>query len=164
MPETTPAQRAVQEIVLGHCDGELVSIHEAIVSRIEAEAATLAWRLRCGGLEVRQDDLTLDEAEALERVTGKSWTDLAPAGSVFAFRTIVMVCGAARLQWTKEQIDTVLPKTAAGIAACVDFVEVAPVPLDASGTPDPSTTSEPAPPSSDGPEKSPDVNESTSST
>lgn len=148
---TEEATRAIQEILLGRCDGGLADIHKAILKRIEEGSAILAWRITIGELVVRQDDITLDEAAALEDVTGQQWSALNPVTSIAAFRAVALVCGQSRLGWDEAAAEAALPKTATAAQDCVDLVEVAPVPLDDSDEPE--TTSSEQPAVSDGPEK-----------
>lgn len=61
------AQDIAQRIAAGDYDGELMPVLEAIQGRFASQATGMRWQLKLGDLLVTEDDLTLNEAYAIEK-------------------------------------------------------------------------------------------------
>lgn len=130
-PKAAPAKKAIQEIMAGRCDGELLSILEAVQTRIVAGEARFQWCITWGDLEVTEDNLLLDEAISVEEATGTTWASIDPARNARQCRAILRACLISRRGLTPTEADAELAKVGVTeIVGCLSRVEVNPAPLD----------------------------------
>lgn len=126
-----PAKRAIQEILAGRCDGDLLTILEAVQARIVAGEARFQWKIAWGDLEVTEDNLLLDEAITIEEATGTTWASIDPARNARQCRAILRACLISRQGMTPTDADAELAKVGVTeIVGCLSRVEVNPAPLD----------------------------------
>lgn len=105
MPSTLTAQDVAQYVARGDYDGDLVPILEAIQSRFIEAATAVRWVIDFEDLKVTEDDLTLDEAFAIERAAGCNWSEIEPVRSAAHCRAIVAVCMGSRLNLTADEVE-----------------------------------------------------------
>lgn len=70
--------KLAQEIMLGRHDDDLPDIVKAVGERAVATSTQVAWRLRYEDIEVTELDLTLNELERVETLSGKTWWRIDP--------------------------------------------------------------------------------------
>ena len=134
MSETTrkdTAQDIAQRIAAGEYDGELMPVLEAVQSRFASSAVGLRWQVKLGDLTVTEDDLTLNEAYAIEQAAACNWSEIDPVRSANHCRALVGVCLESRLGLTHDEAEARL--CALTVSELVDAIsrrEVAPVPFD----------------------------------
>lgn len=87
----TDIQRFLQQVAAGRHDEHLAAIVEAAALRAQSGAVKIGWRITFDGLDVPEDDLTLDEAFKIEQASGINWTDLAPLKSAAHARAVIGV-------------------------------------------------------------------------
>ncbi len=85
------AQKICAEILAGRHDGKLADINEAIRERVLSQATSLRWKISHPLVEVTEDDLTLEEAEQVERITKLTWASIDPYSSAVECRAILTV-------------------------------------------------------------------------
>lgn len=86
------ADKLIAEILAGRMDGRLADVQEAMRERVLSQATSMRWQLNHPDVQVREDDLTLEEAEMIERLTGQSWATIDPYSSAVECRAILAVC------------------------------------------------------------------------
>jgi hypothetical protein len=125
------AQDIAQRIAAGDYDGELVPMLEAIQGRFTSQATGMRWQLVLGDLTVTEDDLTLNEAYAIEKAAACNWAEIDPVRSANHCRAVVGVCLESRLGLTLDQVDARLGSlTVSELVDAISRTEVTPVPLD----------------------------------
>jgi len=77
----SPAERVASQIRKGDMDAQIELIVNAISERVMEGAVALRWRVSLDGIEASEDDLTLGEAEMLERLLGVRWGEMDPLTS-----------------------------------------------------------------------------------
>lgn len=77
----TPAEQAASKIRKGEMDSEMELLVNAISERVMEGAVALRWRVDLDGIEASEDDLTLGEAEMLERLLKVRWGEMDPLTS-----------------------------------------------------------------------------------
>lgn len=77
----TPSERVASQIRKGDMDDGFELIVNAMQERVLAGAVALRWRVDLDGIEASEDDLTLGEAEMLERLLGVRWGEMDPLTS-----------------------------------------------------------------------------------
>jgi hypothetical protein len=82
----------IVEIKSGEYDRNLVKIIEAVRDRFAHGTTAQRWKVEWDGREFTEDDLTLNEAAIVEKLTGTSWGLLNPASSANECRAIVAAC------------------------------------------------------------------------
>ena len=97
-----PVEVAAQ-IRAGVFDGHLADIQAAMRDRVLSQATSMRWQVTHPQVTVREDDLTLGEAEMIERVTGQTWGTIDPYTSARECRAILTVCLQQRTDLTAEQ-------------------------------------------------------------
>ena len=129
---TSPSgQNIANRIAAGDYDDHLGAIYEALQIRFNEGAAGLRWVISFDDLHVAEDDLTLDEAFMIEKVTGCTWDQIEPVRSAGHCRAILAVCMAERLGLSMDDVEARL-KT----VKVVDLLKgikrevVSPAPLD----------------------------------
>lgn len=128
---TDTAQDIAQRIAAGDYDGELMPMLEAIQGRFSTSATGLRWQLKLGELTVTEDDLTLNEAYAIEKAAGCNWGEIDPVRSANHCRAIVGVCLESRLKLTHDEVEARLDAlTVSELVDAISRTEVAPVPFD----------------------------------
>lgn len=85
------ADKLVAEILDGRLDGKLADIQQAIRERVLSQATSMRWVIAHPEVEVREDDLTLEEAEMIERITNQTWASIDPYQSARECRAILAV-------------------------------------------------------------------------
>jgi hypothetical protein len=125
------AQDIAQRIAAGDFDGELMPVLEAIQSRFASQATGMRWQLALGDLTVTEDDLTLNEAYAIEKAAACNWAEIDPVRSANHCRAVVGVCLESRLGLTRDEVETRLGSlTVSELVDAISRAEVTPVPLD----------------------------------
>jgi hypothetical protein len=89
-------ERVADGIRAGEFDGHLGLFQEAMRERVLSQATSMRWKLTHPLVTVTEDDLTLGEAEMVERVTGQSWAQIDPYTSARECRAILSVCLQSR--------------------------------------------------------------------
>jgi hypothetical protein len=69
------------QILSGDYEGHESEIVEAIKLRQEIGAVKFCWRISWGGLDFTEDNLTVGEAQTIEKIVGRSVYYAPPAGS-----------------------------------------------------------------------------------
>lgn len=105
MPSTLTAQDVAQYVARGDYDGDLVPILEAIQSRFIEAATSVRWVIDFEDLKVTEDDLTLDEAFAIEKAAGCNWSEIEPVRSAAHCRAIIAVCLGTRCNLTVDEVE-----------------------------------------------------------
>lgn len=77
----TPAERAASQIRKGDMDAQIELIVNAISERVMDGSVALRWRVDLDGIQASEDDLTLGEAEMLERLLKVRWGEMDPLTS-----------------------------------------------------------------------------------
>lgn len=77
----TPAERVASQIRKGDVDDGFELIVNAISERVLEGAVALRWKVDLDGIEATEDDLTLGEAEMLERLLKVRWGEMDPLTS-----------------------------------------------------------------------------------
>lgn len=125
------AQDIAQRIAAGDHDGNLMPILEAIQGRFASSATGLRWQLKLGDLCVSEDDLTLNEAYAIEKAAACNWVEIDPVRSANHCRALVAVCLESRLGLSRDEAEARLAAlTVSELVDAISRVEVTPVPLD----------------------------------
>lgn len=97
------AREAVMEIALGHFDGELESVWEAVYSRLRAtDGPEMHWQVNLDGISVTEDDLTLQECIDWEARSGTPWSILKPATSAKLAQDLLVVVLMSRKDMSEE--------------------------------------------------------------
>jgi hypothetical protein len=99
----TPAQKAEAAIKKGECDNGLDLVLNACLARVTAGAVGMTWRLSLDDLEVAEDDLTLGEADMLERLLDTSWGNVNPLKSAEHAAALIRVTLHTRLGLSSEE-------------------------------------------------------------
>jgi hypothetical protein len=129
---TAPSgQDIAQHIAAGDLDGELVALLEVIQARFMEGASSMRWLIEFDGLEVAEDDLTLDEAFSIEKAAGCNWSEIEPVRSAAHCRAIIGVCLGTRLKLTQPEVEEKLAKIKVSeLLKGIRREEVVPAPLD----------------------------------
>lgn len=133
------AEDLIAEIKAGRMDGHLADVQEAMRERVLSQATSMRWQLNHPDVQVREDDLTLEEAEMIERVTGMSWATIDPYSSAVECRAILTVCLQKRCGKTPAEAAAITGKIPVTEATeLLSTYEVTAGPLEASvpGEPD----------------------------
>lgn len=126
--------KVIAEIAAGKLDGHLAEIQEAMRERVLSQATSMRWKITHPDIEVREDDLTLEEGEMIERITGGSWATIDPYSSAAECRAILAVCLQKRCGKTAAEAAEIsgnVPITEA--AGMLSTYEVTAGPLEESG-------------------------------
>jgi hypothetical protein len=99
----TPAQRAASAIRKGECDADLADVLNALMERVSTGEVALRWRLDLDDLHVTEEDLTLGEADMLERLLGCTWGEVNPLKSAEHAAALIRVCLVSRTGITTEE-------------------------------------------------------------
>lgn len=137
---TTP-DKLISEIAAGKMDGHLAEIQEAMRERVLSQATSMRWKITHPEVEVREDDLALEEAVMIERITGQSWATIDPYSSAMECHAILAVCLQKRCGKTPADAAAIvgkIPVTEA--AAMLSTYEVMAGPLGASGPGEPAVS------------------------
>lgn len=89
------ASRIVAEIAAGRLDGDLMDVLLAVRHRFEAGASAAMWKAEWDGVAFTEQDVTLDELEIAERLSGRNWSQLNPmtsASNCKAMFVAVLMC------------------------------------------------------------------------
>lgn len=125
------AQDIAQRIAAGDFDGDLMPVLEAIQGRFASQATGLRWQLSLGDLLVTEDDLTLNEAYAIEKAAACNWVEIDPVRSANHCRAVVGVCLESRLNLSHAEVEARLDAlTVSELVDAISRREVTPVPLD----------------------------------
>lgn len=125
------AQDIAQRIAAGDHDGSLMPILEAIQGRFASSATGMRWQLKLGDLLVTEDDLTLNEAYAIEKAAACNWVEIDPVRSANHCRAVVGVCLESRLKLTHDEAEARIDAlTVSELVDAISRTEVTPVPLD----------------------------------
>ena len=82
----------VEDVKAGEYDGQLVTLIEAVRARFQNGTTASRWKIVYDGDEYTEDDLTLAEAAAVEKITGTSWGMLNPVSSAHECQAIIAAC------------------------------------------------------------------------
>lgn len=77
----TAAERAASAIRKGDMDAEMHLIVNAVTDRVSSGEVTLNWRVDLDDIHASEEDLTLGEAEMLEKILGCTWGEMDPLTS-----------------------------------------------------------------------------------
>jgi hypothetical protein len=123
-------QAFVQEIAAGRHDDRIGDLFKALTDRMQESQVVMAWRLTVGELSVRDDDLTLQESDLIERATGQNWQALNPTTSAQDCLAIISVLYHTRLGMDTDQATTEAGKLTLGdIASAITTEQVHAGPL-----------------------------------
>ena len=100
-----PTDRILGEITLGRCDHRMSEIIDAATGRILGDKARVSWYIDVDGINVCEEDLTLDESVAIERKLGLAWANMGPAAAAEHARTIIVELYQTRLGLTAEDAE-----------------------------------------------------------
>jgi len=92
-----PTDRVLQELVVGRHDRRLSEVLDAATTRILGDQARVSWYLDIDGINVREEDLTLDESVTIERTLGVAWANIGPAAAAEHAHTIIVALYQSRL-------------------------------------------------------------------
>ena len=124
-------QSMIQRISAGDADGQLSGILEAVQSRVIDGAAAFQWQIDWDGLLISENDLTLDEALAIENATGATWSNIEPLRSAAHCKSILKVCMMHRMSLSSSEVDKKLSNAkVVDILSSINRIEVNPSPLD----------------------------------
>lgn len=129
---TSPSgQNIANRIAAGDYDNALGAIFEALQVRFNVGAASTRWVIDFDGLNVTEDDLTLDEAFKIEKVAGCTWAEIEPLRSAAHCRAILAVCMGDRLNLTSEEVEQRLKAVkVVELLQAIKRETVVPAPLD----------------------------------
>ena len=129
---TSPSgQNIANRIAAGDYDTHLGAIFEALQIRFNEGAVGMRWVIDFEGLNVTEDDLTLDEAFKIEKVAGCNWGEIEPVRSAAHCRAILAVCMAERLNLSMEEVETRLKAIkVVELLKSIKRETVVPAPLD----------------------------------
>ena len=129
---TSPSgQNIANRIAAGDYDDHLGAFFEALQVRFSEGAASMRWVIRFDGLEVSEDDLTLDEAFKIEKVAGCTWGEIEPIRSAAHCRAILAVCMAERLNLSMDEVEVRLKAIkVVELLKSIKREQVSPAPLD----------------------------------
>lgn len=130
---TDTGQDIAQRIASGQLDESMAAIYDAMQARFSDGAVGLTWSIVMPdlGIEISEDDLTIDEAMLIERMTGTTWAAIDPVRSAADCRAVLAACLSQRQNMTADEADAKLR----GVKV-VDFLRavkrqaVTPGPLD----------------------------------
>lgn len=126
------SDKIVAEILAGRHDGKLADIQQAMRERVLSQATSMRWKITHPEVEITEDDLTLEEAELIERVTRQSWAQIDPYASAVECRAILTVCLQKRAGKTpKEAADLTAKLTVTSTTEMLSSYEVTAGPLGA---------------------------------
>jgi hypothetical protein len=124
-------QAFVQELSAGRHDDRVGELLTLITDRVRAASIVMAWRITVGDLSVRDDELTLIEADLIERGTGQTWEALNPTTSAQDCLAILSVLYHTRKGLPPEEAQAEAGKlTLADIASAITTEQVNAGPLD----------------------------------
>ena len=129
---TSPSgQNIANRIAAGDYDTHLGAILDALQIRLSEGAASIRWVIDFDGLNVTEDDLTLDEAFKIEKAAGCTWGEIEPVRSAAHCRAILAVCMAERLNLNSEEVDARLKTVkVVELLKSIKREAVSPAPLD----------------------------------
>ena len=131
---TTPSgQDIAQHIAAGDLDGELGTVLEAIQLRFMEGAAAMTWSIDLPdlGLSLSENDLTIDEAMLIEKMTGTTWSEIEPVRSAAHCRAILAACLSQRQSLTPDEANEKLKTLkVVDLLGAIKRTEVNPAPLD----------------------------------
>lgn len=129
---TSPSgQDTANRIAAGDYDGDLGAIFEALQVRFNEGAVAMRWVIDFDGLNVTEDDLTLDEAFKIEKVAGCNWGEIEPVRSAAHCRAILAVCMADRLNLSADEVEARLKGIKVSeLLKAIKRETVVPAPLD----------------------------------
>jgi hypothetical protein len=88
-------------------------------------------QIKQGDLLVTEDDLTLNEAYAIEKAAACNWVEIDPVRSANHCRAVVGVCLESRLNLSHAEVEARLGAlTVSELVDAISRREVTPVPLD----------------------------------
>lgn len=99
----TPAQKAASAIRKGECDSGLDDVLNALMDRVSSGAVGMRWSLDLDDLHVTEEDLTLGEADMLERLLGCSWGEVNPLKSAEHAAALIRVTLHTRLDLPTDE-------------------------------------------------------------
>lgn len=125
------------DIEAGKLDDRLQDLVNALNRRNRERAASTRWRITLAPIQggdppfvITEDDLTIDEWEEVERITGKTWTTIHPIGSAGNMRAILIAVYKQREFLSHEAaVKRIGKMRASTLLDCVDLVEVRRNPL-----------------------------------
>ena len=124
----------VAEILAGRYDGHLADFQQAMRERVLSQATALRWKIVHPEVTVTEDDLTLGEAEMIERVTNQSWAMIDPYQSARECRAILTVVLQQRTDRSADEAAKITAElTVTDVTAMLQSYEVVAGPLEGSG-------------------------------
>jgi hypothetical protein len=132
----------LKDIEAGKLDDRLQDLLGALNRRNKERAVSTRWRITLAPIQngdapfvVTEDDLTIDEWEEVERLTGKTWTTIHPIGSAANMKAILIAAYKHREFLSHEAAVARIGKTrGSALLDCVDLVEVRRTPLPSGGS------------------------------
>lgn len=116
----TAAERAASQIRKGDMDAEIHLIVNAVTDRVSSGEVTLNWRIDLEDLSASEEDLTLGEAEMLEKILGCTWGEMDPLTSAEHATALLRVLLTERLGLPLEEArDRVKGYTAKQVMASI---------------------------------------------
>jgi hypothetical protein len=127
----------LSDIEAGKLDDRLQDLLSTLNRRNKERAVSTRWRITLAPIQggdppfvITEDNLTIDEWEEVERLTGKTWTTIHPIGSAANMRAILIAVYKQREFLTHEAATKRIGKMRAStLLDCVDLVEVRRGPL-----------------------------------
>jgi len=99
----TPAERSASQILAGDCDDGMHLIVNAMTERVVSGAVSLNWRIDLDDLHVTEEDLTLEEADLLERLLDCTWGEMDPLRSARHAAALIRILLRTRLDLPDEE-------------------------------------------------------------
>jgi len=126
-------QDIAQWIAAGDLDFELSAVYDALSARFSEGAVGLTWSVVIPDLDVSisEDDLTIDEAMMIEKMTGTTWASIDPVRTAADARAVLAVALSQRCGLTVDEAEEKLKTVrAADYLKGVKREVVTPAPLD----------------------------------
>jgi hypothetical protein len=92
MAAVDDTEAVVESVTAGDHDGHLVEIIEAVRLRFQFGTTEQRWKVVYHDQEFTEDDLTLNEARLVERISGTNWGMLNPVSSASECQAIITAC------------------------------------------------------------------------
>ena len=124
-PKTDSADKFIREVMAGKHDLRISDVIEAMTLRVQAGEVSMRWEFNSEWLNIREDDLTLDEYYRIEEVGNKPWGQSRPIVFAADLRAVLIVLCQTRLEMSDaEAVTKVSALNASEIAGCLSVYQV----------------------------------------
>lgn len=135
-PKKDAFQAFLQQLAAGQYDDRVGDLLNVLTDRMKEATIVMAWRIRIGDLNVRDDDLTLHESDLIERSTGQNWAALNPTSSAQDCLAILAVLYHTRLGMDADEAQVEAGKLTLGqITSAISTEQVNAGPLGQGSAP-----------------------------